>query len=100
MRPICSFDMHWSALSIGSPGIVGISAGEIFSVHIIYVFVRPLDFKPPITITITITVHTCLHYHYKQLRSTSLTLTYYPLPTSVPYCRLASRTANARPPSL
>jgi hypothetical protein len=34
--------------------IVGISTGEIFSVHTIGVLVRPLDFKPPITITITI----------------------------------------------
>jgi hypothetical protein len=44
-------------LSIDSPEIVRISTGEIFSVHITYVFVRPLDFKPPITITITITAH-------------------------------------------
>jgi hypothetical protein len=42
------------SLSIDSPGIVRISTGEIFSAHTIGVLVRPLDFKPPITITLPV----------------------------------------------
>jgi hypothetical protein len=60
IRPICNMNMQLTAfltsLSIASLGIVGISTGEIFPAHTIGVLVRPLDFKPPITITITITI--------------------------------------------
>jgi len=43
----------WASFSINSLGIVGIFTWKIFSLPISYVFVRPLDFKPSITITIT-----------------------------------------------
>ena len=36
--------------------VVGISRGEIFIVLTLGGLVRPMDFKPPITITITITI--------------------------------------------
>jgi hypothetical protein len=43
-----------ASLSVDSPWIVGVPTGGTFIVRTICGFVRPVDFKPPITITITV----------------------------------------------